>query len=151
MLELLPSERLNDMPTHPVARHVCGILLMATLALSGCGGGTGQPKSAHVTGKVTFQGQPVTEGRLTFMSSISAGSVEVTSEGTYRLTEGVPPGKYKVVLTPPSITKPPKVGEAAPELKKFNNIPEKYRTETTTTLFAEIKEGNNTVDLELKP
>ena len=127
--------------------------LVATILwfVAGCGGGSGQPKSASVSGKVTFQGQPVTEGRLTFMSAISAGAVEITSEGTYLLTEGVPPSKYKVVVTPPSITKPPMVGESAPAMKNYANIPEKYRSETSTPLFADIKAGDNTVDLELKP
>jgi hypothetical protein len=140
------------MRMHAVAsKNVSSCLLMTVLLFAGCGGGTSQPKSASVTGKVTFQDKPVTEGRLTFMSNISASSVEVTSEGTYLLTEGVPPGKYKVVVTPPSITKPPMVGEPAPVMKKYDNIPEKYRSETSTPLFADIKDGDNTVDLELKP
>lgn len=144
------AESMINMRMNRVMFRVCGFLL-SVVTFVGCGGDTGLPKSASVTGKVTFQGQPVTAGRLTFMSSASAGSVEVTSDGTYLLTEGVPPGQYKVVVTPPSVTKPPMVGEPAPEIPKHDNIPEKYRSETSTTLFADIKAGSNTVDFDLKP
>src|SRR5437868_1262407 len=66
---------------------VCGAVF-----LSGCGSGDSFPPSARVTGQITFQGQPVTEGVVNFISpkTGTAGSGVLNDDGEYEIAEGIP-------------------------------------------------------------
>jgi hypothetical protein len=66
------------------------LVLPALLAAGGCGG------SARVTGKVTYQGRPVTYGSVIFLSTDkTARSGVILPDGSYTI-EGVPPGEAKI-------------------------------------------------------
>jgi hypothetical protein len=118
---------------------LCGAVL-----LSGCGS-SDSFSSAKVSGQVTFQGQPVAEGVVNFVSpkTGNASSGVLNAEGKYEIADGIPPGDYQVSVTPPRVTRPPMPGEPAPEAKPYANIPEKVRTETTSGLRTEVKPGAN--------
>jgi hypothetical protein len=105
---------------------------------------------------VTFDGQPVADGRIAFEPADGQGMTaggKITA-GEYRLTgdAGVPPGKYKVSITatrstgrqveagPPS---PP--GTMVDEIEHY--IPRNYNRETTLTL--EVAPGANQHDFAL--
>ncbi len=107
----------------------------------GCGGPAKKP-TENVTGRVTFEGKPVTEGEVHFYADDgAAASVKLDSSGNFTI-EQLPIGKYKVSVTPPQITEVPAEdpSKMAPP-KKYENIPDGYQSEVTTDLVAEVKEG----------
>jgi hypothetical protein len=57
--------------------------------------------------------------------------------------DGAPPGKYRVVITPPGSSDP----ERPPPKSQ---IPAKYHNFDTSGLTAEIKPGRNTIELEVE-
>jgi hypothetical protein len=132
--------RAFDAASRSIVFVVCGAVF-----LSGCGSSDGYPPSAKVSGQITFQGQPVAEGVVNFVSpkTGNASSGVLNAEGKYVIAEGIPPGDYHVSVTPPRVMRPPMPGEPAPEAKPYANIPEKVRTETTSGLRTEVKAGAN--------
>ncbi len=119
--------------------------------LFGCSRSQG-PKPLAVSGTVTFQGSPVTEGKVTFEDPKTGftGSGDITPEGQFRLT--VPAGHYKVTVTPPMVEvggTPDTPGEMT--FKEVPNIPRKYWTSNTTPLECEVTQAGQTVSLELAP
>ena len=83
-------------------------LFASTVALAGCGN---KPKLVTVTGKVTQKGKTVTGGSVWFHpEGADEGKTEKMSgqlqlDGTFTAKtfphgEGIPPGKYKVTLSP---------------------------------------------------
>jgi hypothetical protein len=86
--------------------------VFAALLLTGlgCGGGD-RPKLVPVTGKVVRNGQPVLPGNVVFHPEPGLSyngdrpSCQLQTGGTFTMLtyphgEGVPPGKYKVTLSP---------------------------------------------------
>jgi len=114
------------------------------IGLAGCGSG-GIPASSQVYGAVSHEGKPVTQGVVNFFSADTgkAGAGNLTPEGKYEITAGLAPGKYKVYVTPPPITAPPMPGAAAAAPRQFPDIPDQYRSDSTSTLSFEVKAGKN--------
>ena len=124
---------------------VLGGLLLAV----GCGGGM-----AQVKGKVKFKDGSdvgVLAGyTVTFESEDAKSSSigEIGPDGSFQLStlgqnDGAPPGKYRVVITPPGSSDP----ERPPPKSQ---IPAKYHSFETSGLTAEIKPGRNTIELEVE-
>nr|AYC79401.1 hypothetical protein [uncultured bacterium] len=126
------------------------------LAFSGCGGGTpGKPKPIPVSGKVVWNGQPVTTGSVLFSpvdrdkGHLATG--EIDSKGnyvasTFEKKDGVVPGSYKISVN---------VFEGEdPVAKKPGKpiLPQKYYTGETSGLTAtiEAKDKTKVVDLTLE-
>jgi len=138
------------MHCHLAGRLVVGCISAAAIvAFGGCGGG-GNPVGT-VAGTVTFQSQPVAEGQVSFRSEKTGkGNVApLDSSGGFSLPEALDVGTYTVFVTPP--TPPPPDMDQAPQPppKEYSNIPEKYRSEVTSLLRAEVKEGENSFTFEL--
>ena len=118
---------------------------------AGCGGSSG-PARYVVSGKVTFQGQPVEEGEITFQDP-AAGQVnsgQLGAGGAYS-TE-LQAGKYNVSVAPPLVEV--KGGpDSPPDMvpKKVNNIPKKYWVQEKSDLKAEVSKEQRKFDFELKP
>jgi hypothetical protein len=85
-----------------------GCLVAAVAALAGCGA---KPKLVPVTGKVVHKGQPLTAGSIWFQPadgnpyqgekpSCQLGIDGTFTMRTYPFGNGVPPGAYKVTLSP---------------------------------------------------
>jgi hypothetical protein len=83
-------------------------LFLAALASFGCGD---KPKLVAVTGKVLYKGQPLTAGSIWFYPDAGntyhgeKPSCQLALDGafamrTYPFGTGVPPGSYKVTLSP---------------------------------------------------
>ena len=78
------------------------VVIAVCMHLAGCGGAT---LDEEITGKVTFQNKPVTEGTVTFFRS-STGSVAqgaLGAGGVYTLVQvgsSLLPGEYHVTIAP---------------------------------------------------
>ena len=129
---------------------VCCICAAAIVALAGCGG-EGNPVGT-VSGTVTFQGQPVTEAQVSFRSSETGrGNIAtLDSAGEFSLPEALAVGSYTVSITPPAPPAPDMDAGPQPPPKQYANIPQKYRSELTSPLKADVKEGENQFPFELE-
>lgn len=127
------------------------IALLAVLAL-GC---TPPPKPvADVEGEVSYDGEIVTSGIISFLPLEGTGPSGggAIRDGKYRIYPevGLPPGKYRIEIRWPKPT-----GERLKEVPYGHSpivvaegLPEKYHTGSTLT--AEVEAGKNTVDFRLE-
>ena len=130
------------------------VALALTVAIAGCGDSRGP--TGTVSGKVTFKGQPVTEGMVSFVSAEGHGaSGLLDSAGNYTLVTadgpGVPAGDYKVAIRPPVTGDPDElpIDFDPAEQPEYPNIPSKYRSPTNSSLTATVKEDANTFDFDM--
>jgi hypothetical protein len=135
-------------------RRALALALLAVAAIPlGCG--KSGPEMARVSGKVTYKGQPVPKGTITFVSS-DPGRRNATGvlapDGTYRLQteepgDGAMLGDYKVTVSAhdePVLDYIP----AKPVPKKLL-VPETYESPQASTLKATVVRGSNTCDFDL--
>lgn len=117
------------------------------LAASGCGGVIA-PNPIPVTGKVTYNGRPVTKGIVTFIPEddtlCEPVSTELGEEGTFRIDEtsprkGVLPGVYHITIT----------SDDAGETKKKSPFPFRF-TEFKYTEFIETISAPSELNLNMK-
>jgi hypothetical protein len=147
--------------------HHLTLLTAAALLLAGCNQSALPPgPTGTVQGKVTYNGNPVPDGSTVMFlheeTSLPA-TCEVAADGTYTLSmagEGeVLAGTYSVSVSPPDsgeiseatdmeAYKAAMEGGGAPEATA--PFPEKYYAVETSGLSFEVKEGPNTIDVELK-
>ena len=154
---------------HPIT---VTLSLAAAVLISGCSGDeSGLEKRYSVSGKVTYKGELLPKGGITFepvkpgppAGRHASGTIE---NGYYTLTtstkdDGALPGEYKVVIVATTVDMTDlakksgglihqgdkefqKVVESAKSL-----VPAKYTKSETTPLTATVKTGSNTVSLEL--
>jgi hypothetical protein len=130
------------------------LLAVAALATSpGCNNG---PPIGKVKGKVTFKGQPVKEGRVTFLNPKEGGTYEamIGSDGSYAVANGVVVGEYVVEISPLMELKDTDPGKSppAPVEKAAPDIPKKYRQQGTTPFKGQtVKQGPNEINFEMTP
>jgi hypothetical protein len=107
-----------------------------------------------VTGKVTYKGQPVNEGQITFMSAMVTATGDLGEDGSYTLSymgrSGIPVGGYKAYITPPRPTTTAGDEAAVPATVEHPMIPAKYQAAATTDLTATVKEGENTFPFDMQ-
>jgi len=133
-------------------RCVCAVVSAVTLFLAGCG--VGQPRTAVVRGKVTYQGKPVPGGTILFTpTSGPPATGGIQPDGSYTLTtfrkgDGAVPGSHKVVIVA--------VDDTSNILPEARNplpppiIPAKYSSAATSDLKAEVQDKENTIDFNLE-
>jgi hypothetical protein len=123
--------------------------LLACLTFAGCGG----PPSGQLSGKVTFNGEPVSGAAMAFESTTNpevlfrgSSSADGTYHVDYRASEGMPPGPYKVTVRRQTLPggKPLPQGEEAEGFETDGKV-----ITTTFTFDQEVAEGANEVDFEL--
>lgn len=129
------------------------LVILAFLASStvGCNGEPPKKPDERVTGKVTNQGKPVTEGQVTFLGEDGeSATVSLDSTGAFTI-EVIAIGKYSVSITPPEMTEAPSEDPGKMSTPK-STIPDKYQSEMTTDLTADVVEGGeNDFTFDLKP
>jgi hypothetical protein len=139
----------------------CLPLVIAALCVlsAGC---SDRPKMAKVKGTVTLDGKPLPAGTVTFETkgvrpaTAKVVNGEITEVTTFDLNDGAPVGQHRVavaasedtaaaVAANPGEMKAPKgnymVGKSL--------IPTAYNDPATSGLTAEIKSGENTVEIKL--
>ncbi|MBN9119220.1 MAG: carboxypeptidase regulatory-like domain-containing protein [Planctomycetes bacterium] len=129
-------------------RTMCGSLLAACVLLAaGCGKGGG----TVARGTVIMNGQPLAGAVVQFVpksdGSLGAHTVNTGPDGTFTLrTESpntpVKPGSYVIVVNKWRTGEP---GKGSMDAMK-SEIPDRYRTQATTPLKAELKDGENALE-----
>ena len=125
---------------------------------AGCGGGTNTFATILVKGKVTYKGQPLTNGTVTFSPVDSQkcrpATGQIESDGTFVMStvkfgDGVMPGEYKVAI---ESLKAGSDEDEKRETGQDSGIPKKYTSFTTSELQETVSEseGNKTVEYNLE-
>jgi len=133
------------------------IISLSTLVLilpimGGCGGGgKGKRVTGRVDGTVTFNGQPVKGGSVSFVSKTTGDGAGATIEpsGKFKVTDPVPVGQYSAMVLPVVLT-PDEIADGK-QPPPSNDIPEQYRSTETSGLNFEVKEGQNTFEIKMTP
>jgi hypothetical protein len=128
--------------------------VFATVVFAGCGGG---PKTAPVTGKVTYRGQPLQFGSVMFQPDTGpVAKAKIESDGTFTLsTDGKPGavlGKHKVRVTcfeSQSPNPPPTPPGQEPTLGR-SLIPQKYSNFGASGLEITVSEDMKPVEFNLQ-
>lgn len=146
-------ETLRLRGNHLLFQRIFGQIFISAVVCSllGCSPAEKFPRY-KISGKVTYQGQPVEEGTITFADPATGQVNEgpLAAGGTYS-TE-LPPGSFKVSVSPP-LMETKGTGDSPPDFvpKKVNNIPKKYWVQETSGLTADIAKDKRTFDFDLKP
>jgi hypothetical protein len=108
-------------------------LAICALLTLGCGKGNDAiPDTVPVSGKVTVDGQPVTEGQVSFLpfdkEQITGAQCtgKIDASGGYVMytggKSGVPAGRYKVTITPVMVPTTTNKMPTVPFDKKFSDV-----------------------------
>ena len=141
---------------------------MGIVSAIGCGDTTGLAKRYAVSGKVTYKGQPVEKGRISFIPAMADGNPATgqIENGQYTLTtltpnDGAIPGKYKVTVLAQSIddtemkaiAKGGQFHHDAAYAKAMKTakavVPSKYALADTSGLEREVAAQSNRFDIDL--
>jgi hypothetical protein len=136
------------------------LVLAAALAAAGC-----DQNSATVSGQVTYKGEPLPGGTVTFHGEGGQLASAQINDGHYA-AEKVPPGPVKVTVMvlnvpglgaagkggmakgPPGAAEHQIAGAAAP--RKVVPVPKKYAAKETSGLSTTLEKGTQQFDIELK-
>jgi len=143
------------------------LIVLVVGLLIGCGG-SNHEETAQVIGKVTYQGTPVTKGRIAFYPAEGRPAMgTIQNDGTYSLTtfepgDGALLGNHRVTITAsesvgaaPAATslmdeiQQARKGQGVPPTKIIWLVPEKYSDRKNSKLQAEVVSGSNTHDFNL--
>jgi len=138
------------MRCHSALLFATAAIAAAAFALAGCETG---PDRGEVRGKVTYKGQPVKEGSVTFLNTTEGGAAEaaIGPDGAYEVAGGVVVGEYVVEIKPLMEMKDTDPGKTPPALVEKNapDIPRKYRQQGSTPLKAKVEHGKNEINFEM--
>ncbi len=113
------------------------VAAFAAVLVAGCGSGT---KLKPVSGTVTYKGEPLDSGSITFLYTNPPGPAggAVITNGTFEIAspQGLEPGTYQV-----RISSPKGIGQRTPEqiaagasVPAKERIPPNYNTKSTQTI-----------------
>jgi hypothetical protein len=130
-------------------RVVAGGCLLALWLSAGCSP-TEQKPLGTASGTVKFQGRPLTTGTITFTHPTTGASYvsSIDQEGHFRFEVaagyGLPPGEYRVAISPYTPTKP-SIHYVDPDMSKkdYPPIPAKYQNPDTSGMLAVVSSGSN--------
>jgi hypothetical protein len=136
-------------------------LAVLVVAVAGC-----QPPAVrlgHVSGRVTFQGQPVTAGTVNF-SNYESGvfmSARLDDQGDYVVEMaqgyGLPVGTYQVTVVPlppevvTGIVQAPGSVPVQAKIKEYPNIPASYRDAKTSGLSVTVPADGIVFNIDMEP
>lgn len=154
-------------------RHPLALATTVTLLMAGCGDSNDAfGKRYRVSGTVTYNGQPLERGVVSFIPEKGAGATGTVSNGAYTLStggndDGALPGRYTVTVAAvedneeaakAKYAKDHKKSEAeiSPKLAQLSMagkakslIPVGYGDSRTTPFSAEVKASSNTFNFDL--
>lgn len=128
---------------------ICSIVALSALALSpGCSTG---PPTGTVTGEVTFDGQPLKEGRIAFLPVDGQSPTAGTTIRDGKFETQVPVTKMRVEINANKVIGKRKAYDTpqSPVVDEVVElIPARYNTESELTL--DVKRGSQKEDYHLK-
>lgn len=144
-----------------LSRHYFVGFVLSSMICFGCSSGEDKRPTAPVSGKMSFQGNPVTGGSLTFSPIMMTGNKEtpgsaafgnIEPDGSFTLTtykkgDGAIVGKHRVTFGPPGA--PPIDEKEHSENSKPVISP--YYGLMPKVAEVEVKSGDNKIDIELIP
>jgi len=151
----MPRQTANRSNAHAAASRIGGaLLLIAATFFAGCGEPNPLGRRA-VHGAVSFQGQPVDYGQIQFQPEDpqhGQSSGAMISGGKYqiKLSQGLPPGSYQVMISAPDRGNQEKV-EGPPGDERTlakERIPAKYNLRTT--LKVEVPKARGSYEANFK-
>ena len=138
------------------------------VATAGCGDDTGLARRYPVSGKVTYKGQPVEKGKISFIPEVADGRAASSQieNGKFSMTtlatnDGAIPGKYKVTVAAEDVDdsemrKIAKGGQFhhdkayAKAVKTARSlVPKRYSLAATSGLEREVAARNNDFEFDL--
>ena len=143
---------------------------LGSVLVLGCGDETGLGRRYPVSGKVTYKGQAVAKGSISFRPTEGGGrpASGTIAGGTYSLTtaadnDGALPGTYQVTIIArdADVTKAQEEARAKSKVVFLQKvaaqthktakslIPSKYESPDTSGLKVEVKEQSNQLDFPL--
>lgn len=143
-----------------VVWHSAMLAAFAVIVSSGCG--SNSPKTVPVTGKISYNGQPLSSGTVMLIPETADGygaTGQILEDGTFKLTsfkpnDGAAPGTYKVTVQvfPDEEAGGEELGLPGAEfgVGKKPPIPLGYGDPATTKLSALINDGETELDLKLE-
>lgn len=108
---------------------------------------------SELTGTVTFNGKPLTGGKVTFFHPTQPGrnvSAYIQPNGSYKIL-AVPRGDNKVTVVALPPRKKDRTGKEAKGRMKVPPVPEKYTDPATTTLVVTVTSGSQSHDFNIQP
>jgi len=140
---------------------------VALLLLAGCG--SGRPETVPVSGKITYDGKPVTEGKIVFHPEQGrSASGQIGPDGSYTLTtfdkgDGAVLGKHRVTIKSTRVTGPQQPKSFAEEVAQGQQkdakpspggqvqwlVPAKYAAKKTTPLTADVTRDGEPIDFDI--
>ena len=150
-----------------VGKRLLGVVSAGCCLLFFVIGCDSKPNTGAVTGVVTFEGKPVTEGTVTFYPSEGGrpaighlGSDGAFTLTTFQVNDGALLGEHKVTIEAKQVTNvPPPPKSLAEEVSQASAprarakvkwlVPEKYADQTNSGLTATVTDGANQIDFDL--
>lgn len=129
-----------------------GLVCLMLMSI-GCSGSDSIPGLVPVSGEVTFKGEPVPEGSVSFINvkdkSVFSGAIV---NGKYALaaspsSPGAAPGEYRVSVKGPAGT----MDESGKPVRPANPLPARYESTSTSDLTATVPATGGEIPLTLKP
>ena len=131
------------------------LLILAAFSW-GCGSESERPATFPVQGKVSYKGQPVTKGTVTFESDGGQTATgEIQPDGTYKLSsfakdDGALPGHHKVMVIA-NDADPTLMPGSSPGYKPPKDlVPKKYSQFDTSGLEATVAKDKTSYEFDLK-
>ena len=118
---------------------------------TGCGGAS----TGTVSGKISYQGQLLNYGQVTFRAPTNdVMSGQIQQDGSYTV-ENIPVGPAQIAVNVPKPPSPPPPGVSSASTEpEFTGtpvvIPKSFATLETSGLTYEVTSGSQTHDIELK-
>jgi hypothetical protein len=132
---------------------IVGIAVASMASAVGCRRNDG-PERVALSGKITFQGQPVQEGQIRFVAiggteaPVTIGAVK---DGVYSMAanNGVPVGTHRVEIVAFNPGDPAPIGPGAPPRKQL--LPAKYNRQSELTVSIDTGQKQSAKDFDLTP
>ncbi len=137
--------------SHAQVALICGIL---AVFMSSC---SQKEKLGAVSGKVTFQGQPVKQGTVMFTNKAKGVfmTAKLDEQGQFKVVmakgAGLPPGEYQLSVNPPIPDLSMGAGPMPAPIPVCPNIPLRYRDYKTSGLTLTVPEEGTTRNIDMTP
>jgi hypothetical protein len=148
--------------TMPRLFALCILALLPCTLFVGCG--SGHPETFPVAGRITYGGQPVTQGTIMFYPEEGRSAMgTIAADGSYRLTtftdgDGALPGRHTVTITaiaesgsaPASMEEEMQQGMLGKEEGGVRwLVPQRYSRRETSGLTADVPAEGGAIDFQL--